>query len=573
MPDLSSQSLPQSPTLPFLGGGVASGSRRTLLTVIGLIAAVLCAYAMVGQADFIHFDDNNHVFENPTVKAGLTKASVVEAFRPHASLWVPLATLSFMADVSLFGMNPGAMHLVNLLWHTATVVLLFFTLRRMTGNYWASAFVAALFGLHPLNVESVAWVTERKNVLCAFFWVGSIAMYARYTERPRVAPYLASLGAAALALLAKPMAVTLPFTLLLMDGWPLRRLATVKWNRLLVEKLPFLALAGAVSLVAMASRTKSEVVTLETVTLAGRVSNALVSYATYLGDMFWPAGLGVFYPHPVAPQPFLASLAAVLLIGITAVAWFARKRCPFLLVGWLWFLGTLVPMIGLVQAGSQARADRFTYIAQLGIFIAVTGLVAEILPRSARMIAAVSGIFLLACGILTARQVSFWMDGATLFEHTIEVTGPNACARANAGLNRAREGDLRKAIEHFRESLRILPDQGMIWRELGKSLLLLEKPQQAVGVFRAGLKFEPEDYEMRYQLAIALRESKATSEAIRALQELLDAVPHSAGLHYNMGLALADAGKIEEAKLHLTEAAARAPTDARIKEAIDRLGR
>ena len=541
--------------------------------MIGLIAAVLCAYATVGQADFIHFDDNSHVFENPTVKAGLTKSSVIEAFRPHASLWVPLTNLSFMADVSLFGMNPGAMHLVNLMWHTATVVLLFFTLRGMTANFWASAFVAALFGLHPLNVESVAWVTERKNVLCAFFWVASIAAYARYTERPRVVTYLASLGAAALALLAKPMAVTLPFTLLLLDGWPLRRLATVKWSRLIVEKLPFLALAIAGSLMAMASRTESEVVTLEVVTLGGRLSNALVSYATYLGDMFWPTGLGVFYPHPVAPQPLLASLAAILLLGITAGAWRARKRCPFLLVGWFWFLGTLVPTIGFVQAGSQARADRFTYIPQLGIFIAVTWLVAEFRPRSARVVAAVAGILLLACGFLTARQVSFWMDGTTLFEHTIEVTGPNACARANAGLNRAREGDLAKAAEHFGESLRIMPDQGMIWRELGKTLILLEKPQQAVGVFRAGLKFEPDDYEMRYQLAIALRESKATPEAIRALQELLAAVPHSPGLHYNMGLALADAGKIEEARLHLAEAAARAPNDAKIKEAIERLGR
>ncbi len=543
--------------------------------VLGLIVAVLCAYAMIVRADFIVYDDNSHVFENPGVTGGLTWQGIRDAFtKTHASLWLPLTWISFMLDVSLFGLNPGAMHAVNVAWHAASTVLLFLTLRRMTGKLWASAFVAALFGLHPLNVESVAWITERKNVLCAFFWIAAIAAYARYAERPRALPYSLALVAAVLALLSKPMAVTLPCTLLLLDFWPLRRARAVPAWRLVGEKLPFFALTAVASWLALHAQQTHAVVSFETVTIAGRASNALVSYVTYLGQCFWPARLGVFYPHPVDPQPVLAGGALVLLVMITGAAWWARKRSPYVLIGWLWYLGTLVPMIGLVQVGSQARADRFTYIPQLGIFFAIVWLVAERWPlKWVRALPVASASLLLACGFLTARQVSFWIDGTTLFEHTIAVTKNNPCAYANAGLHRARAGEWAAAIPHYQASLRLQPDQSMIWREFGVALVQLGKPKEAVALFRTGLQYDPADFGARYQLGLALQESGATEESVQTFEEILRDVPHSAGAHYHLALALESQGRKEEARTHLAEAARLAPNDAGIAKAMGELGR
>lgn len=541
---------------------------------LGLIVAVLCAYATIVRADFLHYDDNSHVFENPGVTGGLTWQGFCDAFtKTHASLWLPLTWISFMLDVSLFGLNPGAMHAVNLAWHAAGTVLLFHTLRRMTGKLWASAFVAALFGLHPLNVESVAWITERKNVLCAFFWIAAIAAYARYAGRPRVWPYALTFVFAAMALLSKPMAVTVPCTLLLLDFWPLRRAQAVSVWRLVGEKVPFFALTILTSWLALHAQQSHAVVSFETVTFAGRLSNALVSYAAYLGNLFWPVNLGVFYPHPVHSQPVLAGCAALLLGGITAAACFAWKRHPYVLIGWLWYLGTLVPMIGLVQVGSQARADRFTYIPLIGVCIALTWLVAERWPKPSRFVGIVAGAILLVCGLLTVRQVSYWMSGTILFEHTIAVTENNACAYANAGLNRARDGEPEKAISHYQASLRIQPDQSMIWREFGVALVQLGKPQEAVAALRTALEYEPTDFAARYQLGVALQESGAADEAIQTLEAILRDVPTSARAHYHLALALEKKGRREESLAHLREAARLAPDDARIADVLAKMSR
>jgi protein O-mannosyl-transferase len=549
-----------------------SEPRVAFYIALGLIVAVLCAYAGIVRADFIIFDDNSHVFENPVVTAGLTWPGVVDAFvQPRASLWIPLTWISFMLDVSVFGLNPGAMHAVNLAWHTASTVLLFYTLRRMTGRLWASAFVAALFGVHPLSVESVAWITERKNVLCGFFWLASIAAYARYAERPRPRPYIFALVFAALAMLAKPMAVTLPCTLLLLDFWPLRRFEwAVVWRRV-GEKLPFFALTILTSWMAIQGRRSEAVVSLETVTLGSRLSNALVSYAEYLGDFFWPVHLAAFYPHPIDPQPLLAGGALVLLAAVTVAAILVWKRHPYVLIGWLWFLGTIVPNIGVVQIGSQARADRFTYIALIGISMALAWLVADRWPKPPRWLGVAAGVVLLACSALTARQVGYWMNGTTLFEQTIAVTKNNACAYANAGLHRARDGEFEKAIPHYQASLRIQPDQAMIWRKFGVALIQLGKPQEAVGALRTGLQYAPTDFPARYQLGVALQESGATDEAIQTLQEILRDVPNSAGVHYHLALALGNKGRKEEGVEHLREAARLAPNDAKIAEALEKM--
>jgi len=537
-----------------------SESRVAGYIVLGLIVAVVCSYALIVRADFINFDDNSHVFENPLVTGGLSWHGIVNAFaKPQASLWIPLTWISFMADVSVFGLNPGAMHGVNVAWHVASTVLLFLTLRRMTGRMWASAFVAALVGLHPLNVESVAWVTERKNVLSMFFWLASIAAYTRYAEKPRLSPYLAALVLAALGLLAKPMVVTLPCTLLLLDFWPLNRWKTCGWPRLFLEKVPFFLLSAGTSWMAVHARRSVAVVTLHTLSPASRVSNALVSYVTYLEKIFLPLDLANFYPHPIHPQPLLAAGAALLLLALTGLVVWQRKTRPYLLMGWLWFLGVLVPVIGLTQIGSQGWADRFSYEPQIGIFLAVTWFVIEQWPNRACTLRLVAGPILLACALLTSRQVTYWMDGTTLFEHTIAVTQNNACAYANAGLNRARAGDTAKAIEHFQASLRILPDQSTIWREFGVELEKIGKPQDGMRAFRMALQYDPNDLQARYRLAEGLGASGATDEAITQFQQVLGELPHSARAHYDLARALEVKGRHEEALAHLRTAAQLAP--------------
>ena len=547
---------------------VMSERRRAAYIALGLVAAVFCAYALIFGADFIDYDDNSHVFRNAGVIGGLSWQGIGQAFTQfHASLWLPLTWISFMTDISLFGLNPGAMHMVNVGWHAASTVLLFYTLRKMTGKFWESAFVAALFGLHPINVESVGWITERKNVLCAFFWIACLGAYTRYVERPAVWRYGLALLAAALALLAKPMAVTLPCTLLLLDVWPLRRPANVPWWRLVVEKVPFFALVGLTAWLTIHAQ-RAPVASLEAVTLSSRVSNALVSYVVYLGDFVWPLKLGIFYPHPIDPQPGLAGAALALLLTVTALAGWMWKRHPYFLIGWFWFLGTLVPTIGLVQAGSQARADRFTYVSQIGLFVAVVWLVRAQWPRSVRIQALLGSAILLGCGLLTFRQAGYWVDGATLFEHTIAVTKDNACAYANAGLHRAREGNLDKAIQHFQASLRIQADQAVIWKEMGAALLKTGRPAPAVVALQTSLQYDEKDITARYQLGVALQESGAAEEAIATFERLLIDTPRSSGSHYHLALALRAKGREAEAVAHLQEAARLAPEDARILAAL-----
>jgi hypothetical protein len=549
-----------------------SEQRILFYVVLGLIAAVVSTYAMIVRADFIAYDDNSHVFENPIVKEGLSWRGLGDAFTKfHASLWIPLTWISFMVDISLFGLNPGAMHAVNLAWHTAATVLLFLTLRRLTGGLWPSAFVAALFGLHPLNVESVAWIAERKNVLSTFFWIAAIAAYLRHTEKPRALSYFAALLLAGCALLSKPMAVTLPCTLLLLDFWPLHRWRTVPWPRLVVEKLPFFLLTAGSCWMTLHAPSAHAVVTTDTVSIAGRFSNALVSCAAYLGMIFAPVDLGVIYPHPVDPQPLRAGASAVLLATLTGLAWWQRKKRPYLLFGWLWFLGVLVPVLGFVQVGSQARADRFTYVPALGIFVAVVWLIRDLGARSPRALRLLAGPVLAACALLTARQVTYWMDGATLFEHTIAVTENNACAHSNAGLHRARDGDLEAAIRHFQQSLRIQPDQAPIWQDFGAALLRIGRPSEAAEAFRMSLRYGPENFNATYQLAVALQNSGAADEAIAQFGQILRDVPNSAGAHYHLALALESKGRHDEARAHLREAARLAPDDAQIAEAVKRL--
>ncbi len=551
-----------------------SESRLAAYLALALAAAVLCAYAFVVRCDFIAFDDNSHVYENPLVVHGLSWGGVRDAFTHcQASLWIPLTWISFQADVSLFGMNPGAMHAVNLALHIAATLALFFLLRRATGRVWPSAFVAALFGLHPVNVESVAWITERKNVLSTLFCFLSLHAYVRYAEKPRVLFYVAAWVGAVLSLLAKPMMVTLPFALLLLDHWPLARWGRVPWRRLVVEKIPFLLLSAAICWAAMqAPEDRAAIVTAETLPPAARLSNALISYVAYLGSMLWPRGLAVFYPHPVDAQPLLAAAAAILLLGISALAVLWIKKRPYFFVGWCWFLGVLVPVLGLVQIGSQARADRFIYLPQIGIFCALTWLAVELSPVARRRTLAGCGAAVLAaCALLTARQTGWWVDTVTLFERTVAVTHNNACAYTNAGLARAAMGDYAGAIPHYQASLRITPDQAALWNQFGAALNRLGEQTAANDCFRNALRLEPGDTTIRYNLATGLAKVGATDEAIGHLEELIRVMPDFARARYHLARAFQTKGRSADALVQLREAARLVPGDEEIATALRQL--
>lgn len=539
--------------------------------VLGLLVAIVCAFAGVVRCDFIDLDDRSHVLENSLVRGGLSWAGVKDAFvTPHASLWIPLTWISFMADVSVFGLNPGAMHAVNLALHALASVLLFLALRRMTGPLWESAVVAALFGLHPINVESVAWVTERKNVLCAVFWMFTLLAYARYAEQPRVGRYLAVFASFALALLSKPLAVTLPFALLLLDFWPLQRHLRTSWLRLGLEKLPLLALvAFGASMQMRAIQMRGQTVPLDLVPLAVRFSNAVTSYAIYLGDLVWPARLGVFYPHPMKVEVIAATLAVLLLGAITFAAWRGRLARPYLLTGWCWFLGTLFPMIGFVQAGSQARADRFTYIAQIGVFVALVWFI-RTLPRQRLWAFAATGAVLVSA-VLTARQVTYWNDSITLFDHTLRVTGPNARVEGLAGNAYSRSGDYAGSIPHYERALRLLPDVAETWNDFGAALTRLDRDADAARAFAQSLMRGPDSTTARYNLASTLARLGHRDEAIGHFRVVATTMPDFGRAHYHLGRLLADAGQRAEALDHLHTAARLMPGDSDVRGALARL--
>lgn len=564
-------SSPATATPPDATARPLTEAKLVRYIVLGLLVAIICAYAGVVRCDFVDLDDRSHVLENSLVRGGLSVAGVKDAFvTPHASLWIPLTWISFMADVSVFGLNPGAMHAVNLALHALASVLLFFALRRMTGRLWESAVVAALFGLHPINVESVAWVTERKNVLCAVFWMLTLLAYTRYSERPRVSRYLAVLAAFALALLSKPLAVTLPFALLLLDFWPLQRHLRTSWLRLGLEKLPLLALAIFGACMQMhAVSLRGQTVPLELVPLAVRFSNAVTSYAIYLGDLAWPARLGVFYPHPMKVEVLAATLAVILLGGLGLLAWRQRVARPYLLVGWCWFLGTLFPMIGFVQAGSQARADRFTYIAQIGVFVAVVWLLRS-LPR-VRLSAYAAGAAVVACAVLTAQQVAHWNDSITLFDHTLRVTGPNARVEGLAANAYARSGDYPASIPYYQRALQLNADVAETWNDFGAALTRLGRDPEAARAFSQSLLRGPESTTARYNLASTLARLGHREEAIGHFRAVATAMPDFGRAHYHLGRLLADVGQRVEALEHLQTAARLMPGDLDVSGALARL--
>ena len=527
---------------------------------IGLLLALitLLAYLPASRDGFVNYDDQDYVTENSTVQKGLTWPGIKWAFTTgHASNWHPLTWLSHMADCELFALNPGAHHLVNVLFHTANVVLLFLLLLWLTGELWPAAFVAALFAWHPLHVESVAWISERKDVLSTFFALLTLLAYTRYaqsvtsdkwqvarTEKNAPVPALSRVtchvslfyGLAliffALGLMSKPMLVTLPFVMLLLDYWPLKRVTSDQWQvskvvRLTLEKWPFFLLAAVscvVTFLVQSQRSGDAVASLELVPLHYRFCNALVSYGLYLLKMVWPVGLAVFYPLPDHLTWLLmaATASAVVLVIISSFVWRAGRAHAYLPVGWLWFLGTLVPVIGLVQVGGAALADRYTYIPSIGVFIAVTFGVCALADRfqfPKKAIATAAVLILATCLILAENQLRYWHDSETLFAQALAVTKNNHVAHVNLGVALEQKGKLNEALAEYRAAEQLAPELYHIHNNLGNLLDNLGHPNKALTEYREAVLLNPKLPSLHNGAGIVLTELGRFDEAMSQFKE------------------------------------------------------
>ena len=533
---------------------------------LGLAAATVTVYAAVGSHPFLNFDDPQYVAENPHVAGGLTPNAAAWAWRAaHAGNWHPLTWLSHMLDVELFGLDAGRHHLVSVALHAANAMLLFLAWRRLTGALWRSALVAALFAVHPTHVESVAWIAERKDVLSTLFWLLAMLAYARYGARPSPRRYALVAVAFAAGLAAKPMVVTLPFVLLLLDVWPLQRHATVAPRRLLLEKAPLVALSFAASLVTfLVQREAGAVRSLDALPVSRRLANAALGYWEYVWITVWPVDLALLYPQPGGSRLAAALIAALALAAVTAVAVTVRERHPYLLTGWGWFLGTLVPVIGLVQVGSQRIADRYTYIPTIGLFVvAAWGLPAVSrqlrLPRAAPVLTAAAMIG--ACAALAHAQVSRWSSSVTIWAHTVAVTRDNARAHNHLGHALAAAGRDDEARRHYDAALRLRPDYPEALNNLGALLAKRDETGAAIAAFTRAVALTPRLPHAQGNLGLALVHAGRPDDAIGPLAEAIRQDPANAELHRRLGVALTMSGRYDEAIGALKESVRLAPGD------------
>jgi tetratricopeptide (TPR) repeat protein len=590
---------------------VTARSRGETLSIAALLLAIALAYAGVATHDFVRFDDNYYVGEKAPTRLGLSLEGAVRALRSiYLSNWHPLTWLSLQLDWELFGLEAGGYLVENVALHGVAALLLYAALRRMTGAAWPSLFAAALWALHPLRVESVAWVSERKDVLSGVFAMAVLLAYARYAERTSMARWLAVAGLFALGLLAKPMLVTLPLALLLLDFWPLERIRRgAPIGQLVVEKLPLLALAAAsATMTFLAHVVLGTAVTLERIPPIERLANALLAWVGYLGTTLWPVDLAAFYPHARDSISLAATLAAgVGLAAFSALAFALHRRAPYLLVGWLWYLGTLVPVIGIVQTGHQASADRYTYLPSVGLAIAFAWGCADLArrrPRAARALRAVALAVLAALAILTHLQVRTWRDTETLFGRALAVTpdnplihyylgadflerGDRAAARAQYEAALALEpdfvaihdaladllagdGDAEGALAHYRHAARVASHSPTAHFNLGTYLLELGRYEEAIGPLAETVRLAPDTEGARTNLGRALAALERLDEALEQMEAALALEPDSAQAHFNLGNLLARQSRFEEARPHIERALELDPSlhDARVSLAL-----
>jgi tetratricopeptide (TPR) repeat protein len=633
----------------------------TKLTKNQLAALICLALALVTTAlywpmthhPFVNFDDDDYITNNSHVKAGLTWAGMVWAFRTGAAAnWHPLTWLSHMLDCQLYGLYPGGHHSTNLLFHVANTLLLFLLLRQLTGTVWRSALVAALFAWHPLHVESVAWAAERKDVLSAFFWLLTLMAYARYVtgdkwlvtrSDPASFPgphhslphYFLALFFFACGLMSKPMVVTLPFVLLLLDFWPLNRFQPGNSARsvinLIVEKLPFFALTLAASIVTYLVQTSGRALwSPGALSFSDRLANALWAYERYISKTFWPVDLSIFYPHPYHWPASLAIGAALLLALWSGLSIWRARQNPYLLVGWFWFLGTLIPTIGLVQVGSQSMADRYMYIPSVGLFILavwglndllcsrkqklvtvlvtvalvshligtwiqvadweigtliqemhreigllliliVWGLIELLRPKRQQIAAALGTLALAGCLVGTEIQLSYWQNSIKLFRHAIEVTTDNFVAYTCLGETLSDLGMKKEAMMLCAEAVRISPNSPVAQFNYGMALLQNNKPDEALAHLDAAARLAPHNSEVQYNFGLFLLLHNKPDEAAGHFTAALVERPDFAEAHYRLAQALAQQHKIKEAIFHYREALRLKPEFSAAKAALDQI--
>ncbi len=513
---------------------------------IALVAVTLIPFAQVAQFGFLHFDDNEYVYENPNVMSPFSVETVRWAFASgQYNNWHPLAWLSHKLDYNLFGLRPGAHHAVNLLFHLLNTLLLFEILRRAAGReaIWKSAVVAALFAVHPLHVESVAWISERKDVLSTFFGLLALLAYIGFAKRPRVVFYLIALACFALSVMSKSMLVTLPCVLLLLDYWPLQRLGQpLVWRtvlRRIAEKIPFFAVAIAASLIAMHLKSDQQFAWHD------RVVFTLVSYASYLAKAIWPFGLAAHYPFPHGALPLWKPLsAATLLIAISALALAQWRRRPHLTMGWFWFVGTLLPASGIVQVGNHMMADRYTYVPLIGLCIAAAWGVGDALARMRippRAIAALAGLWIAGLAAASAVQTHYWRDMRPLMSHAVRVTSNNCLALYDLGMMDLNEGRYDAALDRFQAALRTDANDDTLLANLlanqGVALSALGRYTDALPSFDAALAMDPEHLTAQLNRGVALTALGRLDEAVAQLSSAVRLSPDNADAHYNLALA------------------------------------
>jgi protein O-mannosyl-transferase len=545
-----------------------SSAKISILCCVSVTALTWLVFGQTLWHDFINYDDQNYVSENRDITGGLTLHSVEWAFsHPHARNWHPLTTISHMIDCQVFGLQPFGHHLTNILLHTAAVLLLFVVLRQLTAALWRSAFVAAIFAIHPLRVESVAWIAERKDVLSGVFFMLTLAAYHRYVRTPSVGRYVLVSVTLALGLMSKPMLVTLPFVLLLLDYWPLEGFAKTRSRRTrLLEKIPLLALAAG-SCLATAMAQRQTIGYAAQAPLTWRVANALVSYVTYIWQMLWPTKLALFYPHPEDRIPAWEVWAAVALIGgVTALVFVLRKTHRYLVTGWLWYLGMLAPVIGIVQVGMQAHADRYTYLPHIGLYIAVTWSVSE-LSKSWRLrdriLASVAAVLIMAATLRASIQTSYWRDDKSLWLHTAAVTSNNDVAYNNLATLYLSTGRVTEAIAAYERALAARPGGSQTYYSLNVALLhnglghaldcagLLDR---AMSEYRTAVRIRPDYADAHFNLAEDLLKNGNVEEAIAHYRKVVETPPPDVGSHLALAKALLRAGAEKEAAFHLEKA-------------------
>ncbi len=548
------------------------------LIILLIIFSVAIAYINIYDSQFIKFDDPGYVWKNAHVRSGLTAETIKWAFQTNSQgNWHPLTWLSLAADYSLFGLSPKGFHASSLFIHILSSVVLFLVFKRMTNSMWQSAFVAIVFGVHPLHVESVAWISERKDVLAGLFWVLTMWAYVRYHDSANTKYYYLSIGLFALGLLAKPMLVTLPFVLLLMDYWPLNRIrfgeetpmrgkkkTTVSFIHLIKEKFPFFLLTIISSIITFIVQGQENNIVMDAVIpFKERLANAAVSYVQYLKMTFFPKGLAIFYPHQMKELNIvMIVVSVVILVTVSVVAWKKKEKHPFLFVGWCWFLGTLVPVIGVVQVGMQAMADRYMYIPLIGISIMIAWGAKELLKDSVhnRMIFKIAfvavTIAMMGC---TYMQVGKWKDNKTLFEHTLAVTSDNYLAHHNIGTELLDEEKLDEAIQHFREVIRIMPTYSATYNNLGVALAKSGKLNEAETIWIKAIEIEPSRADVYSNLGHLYQTQGNASKAMQNFETALRLDPNFVDAHYNYGSLLAKMGRLQDAKFHLSEAVRLAP--------------